>query len=814
MKQLLLLIIALFSFSLGAQSITGKLKDKDGNGVEFAPVTLHSAKDSLLIKGEITDENGKFSFSHLTNGSYFIEASFIGLESLRSKEIQYSGTLLDLGNLSMNPSLETLNEVTIKAKKPLIEIMADKTVLNTDASISTTGLNGLELLRKAPGVTVDNNENISLRGKSGVRIQIDGKTSYLNAQELAGLLKGLSSSDIEAIEIITNPSAKYDAEGNAGIINLRLRKNKNFGMNGSLNASGGYGKYHKSYFGLNLNNRNKKVNTYGSFGVGNNKDWNEMFLYRQQDGSIFDQSQSQVSTGNPLNGKIGVDYYANSKHTFGILINANTQYKHNSWESVSETLISKDEVGSHVDSILSARNTITNKSLNANLNLNYRFSDTLGNEVTIDLDRGLFNLESSSMQPNSYIDATTGELRTQRDFSNETPSDINIYAAKIDYSKMHKPSGTKWTLGSKYANVNTNNTFNFNNIIDGLPVRDPYQSNNFDYTEEVIAGYLNVGGALTKKLNYQLGLRMEHTHTIGDLTRDEIVDPKPADYTDRNYTDLFPSGALTYSINDINSLNLTYSRRLDRPNYQDLNPFEWRLDELTFRKGNPMLTPQYNHNVELSYVLMQASSIGLSYTNSKDVVTDLIETDPLVPNKSFINYRNLSKQRQFSLNINSPLPIKSWWNGYLSANIYKTFYEARFPEYSFDVATPLAVNVYMEHGFTLPDDYSFEISGWFNSAAVWGGSFITKSMGSLDLGAKKTVLGGNGSIKIGLTDILGTAGWNGFSDAIPGLKIDTNGRWESQRVNVNFNYRFGNNNVKSAREHQTGLESEKKRIKN
>ncbi|HRG22728.1 MAG TPA: TonB-dependent receptor, partial [Saprospiraceae bacterium] len=267
MKSLFIFCFLFSISSLFGQQISGTIKDANGNAIEFVSVTLFQSSDSLLVKGEVTDEQGKFYISGTLPGKYYIECSFVGFETFRSTEFTLDDKNgMDLGIIALQASTQMIEEVTVKARKPLIEIQADKMILNTDASISAVGSNGLDLLRKAPGVTIDNNENIQLKGKNGVNVYIDGKPSYLSPSELASLLKGLTSSDIEAIEIITNPSAKFDAQGNAGIINLRLRKNKNFGTNGNLNLSGGYGKYHKSYASLNLNNRNQKVNTFGNFG--------------------------------------------------------------------------------------------------------------------------------------------------------------------------------------------------------------------------------------------------------------------------------------------------------------------------------------------------------------------------------------------------------------------------------------------------------------------------------------------------------------------------------------------------------------------
>lgn len=813
MKQLFTSILFILLFlNIQAQKITGKLIDKNKQALSFATVALFNEADSALIKGALTDEAGLFEMDNIANGKYYIISSYLGYDD-DMKNFEISGSDIILDDIVLNEQTAVLTEVVVKAKKPLIEVLADKTILNMDASLTSGGLNGLELLRKAPGVTVDNNENVQLKGKNGVRIYIDGKPSYLNNQELAGLLKGMTAADIEAIEIITNPSAKYDAQGNAGIINLRLRKNKNFGTNGNLNLYAGYGKFHKSYASLNLNNRNKKINTFGSIGFGSSKYYNESKFYREQNKNTIDQVQEENNKENPLNGKVGIDYYANDKNTIGALINFNTQFKDNVWTSSSRSAITTLSTREVIDSVLQAGNTITRNSINANANINYRYADTIGNEIIVDLDKGYYRSESTSMQPNVYRKTFDGEILNERNFTNETPSDIDINTAKIDYNKSLKKIKSNLSIGAKHATVKTKNTFLLYNIIDGNAVKDFEMSNKFNYTEDVSAAYINLSGVLTKKINYQGGLRYEHTHSIGDLKREAGIPSHEEDYVERDYNNLFPSGALTYTFDPNNVLNLTYSKRIQRPSYQDLNPFDWRLDELTFRKGNPFLKPQYSNNLELSYTVKQAATIGVGYSNAYDLIVDIVERDPGNSNKAFINYKNLAEQEQISLTINSPLPITKWWNGYLSATFFKAFYKARFPEYTFDLATPIATNLYMEHSITLPKNMAFEVSGWFNSGNIWGGSMVSKAQGSLDLGWKKNILQGNGSIKVGFTDLLHTAGWGSTSTVIPGFYFKGSGQWESQRLNINFTYRFGNSQVKSERQRKTGLEDEKNRIK-
>lgn len=818
MFQKLFLSAALLALGLSAataQKISGKALLPDGKPAEFATIMLMNAADSTLAKGAVAELDGAYELPNPKAGEYYLHVSLISYDKYFSPVFNYNGGDLTLDPVKLGIQATELSTVTVAAKKPLIEVKADRTIFNVEASITAAGSNGLELLRKTPGVVIDNNENIQLRGKNGVEVYLDGKRSYMSPQELANLLKGMNASDIEAIEVITNPSAKFDASGNAGIVNIRLKKNKNFGTNGSVNLSGAYGEGPKANASLNLNHRNKAVNIFGNASGGYDEWYNSMNLYRIQNDKVFDQRQKQVSEGSPFNAKVGADLSVGTKHTFGVLANLNTNFMNRSWDSNSRTLISPAATPSSIDSILIASNLITGNNTNANFNFNYRFLDTLGNEFTFDADRGFFRSTNESFQPNFYKNADESEMLSMRAFATNTPTNIDIWTMKGDYErKLGKQKATTLGVGFKIANVKTDNTFDFFNVVDDQNVRDIEQSNHFTYTEQVNAGYVNFFTPLSAKWSLQAGLRMENTHSIGDLERDPSIPAKPEDYVERDYIDWFPSAALTYQLHPMHTLNVTYSRRIDRPSYQDLNPFEWRLDELTFRKGSPFLKPQYADSYELKYTAMQMATVSVNYSRTTDLITDIVEFDASQPNRSFINYRNLASQDNYAISIASPTPIKKWWNGYVNVTMYKSIYKANFPEYQFEAETPIAWNFYAEQTFSLPKGFTYEISGWFNSASIWGGSWLSEPQGSLDMGIQRSVFKGQGTLKLSVTDILLTAPWRSYSDAIPGLIIRGSGNWESRQIKLNFNYRFGNQNVKGARRRATGLEDESKRVKN
>ncbi|MFM2268380.1 MAG: hypothetical protein RL757_1821 [Bacteroidota bacterium] len=833
-------VLLLFLFNISAafsQKISGEIMLPDGKPAEYAAVLLLRGQDSTLVKGAATDEKGNFELDGIEKGDYLISVSFVGYPKFMGQKFSFDGSNLRIETVKLAAQSTELAGVTVTVRKPLIEVKADRTIFNVESSVTAAGSNGLEILRKAPGVTLDNNENIQLKGKNGVEVYVDGKKSYMSQAELVNYLKSIPAADIEAIEIITNPSARFDASGNAGIINIRLKKNKNFGTNGSVNLALAHGISEnwdtkdtgpKESISLSLNNRTKKVNTFGTVSVSDNTWYNNMNLRREQDGRVFDQRQQQVNDNRDLNGKFGLDYFPNSRHTFGVLFNGGTNLQQNKWTSDSRTTISNLSNPNKIDSILVAQNVIAGGRQNVNANFNYRFADTSGHEFVLDVDNGYYNATSNSTQPNTYRTGDDALNIRQNLVKNETPSNINIFTIKGDYNQtLGKES--KLETGFKVANVKTDNQFDFFNVLNNVNVRDLSQSNEFLYTERVSAAYVNYNTnfkfkkivadtaqktkEITQTLGVQFGVRLENTYSIGDLRRDPSQLKLATDYVKRDYTNLFPSAAITFEPNQKHSFAITYSRRIDRPDYENLNPFEWRLDELTYRKGNPFLKPQYSNNFEFKYTLLQFISLSSGYNRTVDGIMDLVERDPLGTGRSYINYRNLAQQDNYNISLSSPTPIKKWWNGYLNVSVYQSIFTAKFPEYSFRLKSPWAVNFYGEQTFSLPKNTTLEVSGWFNSGSIWGGSWYNRPQGSFDIGVQKKVLEGRGSIKLSLSDLFFTAPWSAVGDAIPGFKVSAGGNWESRQVRLNFNYRFGGREVKGARSRETGSESESRRVK-
>jgi iron complex outermembrane receptor protein len=801
-KQFVLLLIIFLSanFAFGQSGvIKGTVSGPDAP-LAFANVILKNATDSSMTKVELTTETGEFSFKSIPFAKYFIEISYLGIAPFGSDVFTLEQALLTLDEFRTETVSSDLATVEVVASRPLIEVQADKTVFNVENTLNSTGTDGFQLLRKAPGVIIDNNDNIILEGKTGVQIYINGKPSPLSGEDLTNFLRSLQSSDIAAIEIITQPSSKYDAAGNAGIINIRLKKDKRLGTNGTVAAGYSRGKNNRYNGSISFNNRTKKTNVFGTYSNNFGETWSFINLDRIQEGVRYNSQTEALDSRTTHNSRIGFDVFPHANHTFGVLLSG-TFYERDS-KGLTSTPISP--VGTEQpDQILKAQSIINNNNANLAGNINYRFADTLGHELTFDLDYGRYDRERTSFQPNEYLNGEQTTQLFERNFRMITPTAIDIFTAKLDYSQ--NLLGAKVGIGAKYSLVNTDNTFDFYDVIEGNDEFNADRSNVFLYSENINAAYINISKKW-EKWNVQAGLRAEQTISEGDLTSTQTSEE---DNVKRNYLDWFPSGGITYTPNFTSSWALTFSRRIQRPNYQTLNPFESQIDELSFSKGNPFLQPQYTNNVKLSHTYKYRLTTSISYSYIRDFFANI--TDTLGSTRNFLITRNIANQEVWNLGVSYPFQVAKWWSVYLSVNAFHASYQGS--DEKFRAIDQSTVSFYGQNTFSLPKGFRLEVSGWFSSPSVWGGTYLTRSMGSLDLALQKKFLNDRLSVRLAVSDVLFTSFWRAdmrFGD----LYIDGSGGWESRQGRINISYAFGNNEVKNNRKRKTGLEDEDSRIGN
>ena len=791
---LALLFISIVSFS--QNTIKGKIVDDENQPLEAAVISLIDASNKKFLKAALSNEDGLFSLENLKSGSYQIKISILGFKEL-TKDLNLTKSI-NLGTIQLQSEAENLDEVVIKTEKPMVQVLADKTVFNVQNTINAAGDSGFDLLRKAPGIIVDNNDAVVVEGKTGVLFYIDGKPSVLRGQDLTNFLKTLQSSDIESIEIITQPSSKYDAEGNAGIINIVLKRDKSLGINGTIGSGFTYGDFARYNNSVSFNNRNKKTSFYGTFSnrVGNSFDY--INLFRTQNNTIFDSRSESQRYNNSNNARFGFDYYLDKKSTFGIILSGNFN------DGISET-DSRTPItlmgNTNPDQVLVAGSDTRSDVSNLYGNINYKFSNKKGYSVNVDVDFGRYKSDRNNLQPNTYFNGNESQVLSEVINFMVTPITINLITSKIDYEQNLWKG--KLGLGVKYSNINTENQFDFFNRINGQDIIDMDRTNNFQYDERINAAYVNYSRNL-KKWTIQAGLRVEQTSSDGILTSEQVNNN---DRVKRNYTDWFPSGGLTYQANQTNSLALIYSRRIQRPNYQSLNPFVYNIDELSFSQGNPFLQPQYTDNIRLSHTYKYTLTTSLSYSFIRDFSAQV--TEAVGSDQSVLIARNVANQRVVNLGVSYPTKFNKWWNVYVSVNAYRSMFEATNED--FNPISRNSLSLYAQNTFKLPNNWRAEVSGWYSSPSIWGGTYETRSLGSLNIAVQKKLFKDKMTLRVAVNDVLFTSPWAGdtrFGD----VTILGDGGNDSRQFRINLTYNFGRNEIKKARKRDTGIEDEKGRI--
>lgn len=798
--------ILLLGGTLNAQysSIKGQLQDDSGNAVIYANVAVYNSADSSLVKVETSDEAGIFFVKGLSDGKYDLTASFLGYDQLRKDDIEIaSGATADLGVLPMKTASVELETAVVTAKRPIIEVKSDRTVFNVQGTINSSGDNGLDLLRKAPGVLIDNNNNITVLGRSGVIFYVDGKRLPLAGDDLTSYLQNLNSEQIDKIDIITNPGARYEAEGNAGIIDIRLKRNENHGTNGSVSSNLTKATFWRSNVNLSLNHRNDLLNSFGQISFNDNKTFQEMDFDNFQNGIriVNDVDMTNENRGAFL--RWGTDFNIGEGQTIGFLVSGNINESQGFTDS--EDFISSQSTPNQVDSILVADNLSDRDFNSQTYNLNYMLNKEKST-LSINADYGRYRRDAETDQPNVYVSPDRTKVLNEQNTAYSSPNDIDIMTFKLDYET--DLAGGRLGVGSKLSRVETDNTFLFYEVEDGMELRDDRRSNLFYYDEKVYAAYTSYARSLTEKISMNAGLRIERTDARGELEAflPELQEPP----VDLEYTSYFPSAGISWSAAPTRVFSINYGRRINRPDYNVLNPFKEQISLLSFSKGNPFLQPEIVNNLELGFLLNYRYNFKLAYSRTTDQITRLIGPDDSDPRAGFINWDNLAEQTILSMNISAPVQFSQKWNAYFNFSASRMDNQADYGDGVIVDLQAFTYNIYQQHTFTLPKGFTAEVSGWFNGPGIWGGVFEYDTSWSLNLGLQKKFLDDKLNVRLSAQDIFLQAYWSGKSE-FDGLLAFGEGQWDSRRISMSVSYNFGNQKVKS-RNRKTGLEDEASRI--
>lgn len=766
--------------------------------LQSAVVTLHQAKDHSIVKTELTDNSGVAVLSKILAGQYYCEISFIGHRSDTTAIFTIGDEASKKFNIRLASQNDNLKEVVVRATKPFVQFDKGNIVVNPDASPSNAGTSLLELLEKMPGVTVDQDGTVSLKAKTNVMIMVDGKLTYLSGTDLANLLSSMSSSQVDQVELITNPPAKYDASGNAGIINIKTKRNRQRGFNGNLNVSYGQGRYPKTNNSFSFNYRDGKFNTWLNYSINYNKFYSDLYALRTYyDGAgkpVAKLDQPTYFGGHFLNNTVraGVDFFASTKTTLSVS-GMGTWTKRESDNKAVASWLGEDD---SVDSSLTTISHTDYKLKNGGLTLSLRHVFSPKQEFSVDLDGLTYDIHNNQMFINTFLtpggknDASTGDI----------PSTLKIVTAKADYSHQLN-SGPRFEAGFKLSHIETDNKaiYEYN---DGSGWQPDYgKTNQFLYNENIQAVYASMDHRW-EKVSFQAGLRYENT----SYDADQLGNPVRKDSSfSRQYGGLFPSGNITWQADSLNSFTVTAGRRIDRPAFQRLNPFVFIVNKYTYETGNPYFKPQYSWNLELTHQFKNALTTTLSYSIIKDYFSQLFLTDS--SGVLYYSQGNVGKAHIAGLSVSTSLKIFPWWSlsGQALLN-YKNFKGYVWNDFQSSV---WQFNISANNQFVIDENYTAELSGFFTGPARNDLQESLLPTGQLNIGVARNVLKKKGTLKLSARDVLHTqimAGNTTFQSAHEYFKI----RRDSRVITLAFTYRFGKP-LKSVKR-SNGAEEEMQRV--
>ncbi|GAB4025514.1 TonB-dependent receptor domain-containing protein [Spirosoma gilvum] len=782
--------------------LTGAIWDDSGKPLPFASIALLRSPDSSLVKGTISQESGSYALDNIRPGQYRLVASAVGYAPGRSELVLVGTTPIQLPVLTLQAATKSLREVAVAARKPLFEQQIDRLVINVQSSITAAGGSALDILERSPGITVNRqNNSLTLSGKGGVMVMLNAKLTRLPIATVMEMLAGMPASDIEKIELITSPPARYDAEGDAGLINIVTKKNSAYGTNGSLSATVGYGWYERPSATLNLNHRQQKLNLYGSYSFVRNRSWEEYALNRvvsQTDVPLMTDIVSNRFTLRTIHtARLGFDYTLNPHTTLSGLISGFS----NKWSADMPTRSSIWKNGE-----LISQNTIqsdrTNQWKHGLINLTLRHVFTNKQEWSLDIDRLYYYNQNPAYYANTiqYLQAATQDKQQFRTLK-ETP--VRMWVLKTDFTK---PLGTKGRLetGLKTSIASLNNSVTLDRQTGDRWQADTLFTNQYSLTETILAGYVSLNQPLDAKTTLQAGVRYEYTQT-------DIDTPEGNSLVHRRYGNFFPTIFLSRKLNRQHTVNLTYTRRITRPSYDALAPFFVFYDPNTFLSGNPALFPAISDAIQGSYIFKDIYAFSIKYTQSRNVIAPLQPHLNPATNQLYYYPENMARQNTLSLTTSLPIKITSWWQ---SQNNLTGLYQNLTTTYQNQPINQALYTLQLtsSHTIKLPRRFTAEVTGMYQGPFV-SGLYRTLASGQVTVGVQKLLPADKGTLRLAVSDLFWTNVYRTQSN-LPTLNLNDRGTYHFEPRVVQFTYmrNFGSQTVKAANRRVTGSEEERGRL--
>ncbi|MGV3631911.1 MAG: TonB-dependent receptor domain-containing protein [Bacteroidota bacterium] len=806
-KFSLVILLVLPFFRLFAQetneagfTIEGSVQDAGRLALKDEVVFLYAKADSALIKTEFTDESGIFRFQQIKAGNYFICVKNPDFQRFCSEELVLDKNL-GLETFTLLKNEKELKEVAVVGKKPYIERTPGKMTVNVEQSIQSTGSSAFEIIEKSPGVAVSMTDQISVNGKQGIVVQVNGKSLQMSGADLANYLRGIPSSSIEKIEFILNPSSKYDAAGSI-IVDIRMKKDTRYGTNGNVNLSYGQGVYHKVNTGISLNHRTKKWNFFGNYSYADRKAFNHLELERKfytndtfklaynQDNYIKFPFKNNIFRG-------GFDYEIDSVSTLGLIVSGVSNKFNPNGRNVTD-VYNEDYVPV---STFETENRSKDSWYSSGVNVNYRRNtDTLGSTFSMDLDYARYGNQTEQNFTTNYYDLNGAPLQTPYLLYGDLSGLLSIYSLKADRSRVFK-NGSNFDFGAKTSYVEADNDIRFYDRSNSGNIYDSLKSNHFIYTENINAAYANYNFQ-HKKWSYQLGLRVENTNITGN----QLVYQQKFD---TSYIQVFPSVSVRFRANDKHSFDFNVNRRIDRPSYDQLNPFKFYLDPTTFKEGNPYLKPQTTLGLDIGHLFKDKYYTLVGIARTYNNITEIIAPSPYQQNITIQTNVNLESVDLIYANISLPFDLAKWWTLRLDLNGYLALYSGNVANTQISGNGTYNGNVNMVNNIILSKNHTLEITGNYRSREVYAFDSINR-IWSVGFGYQAKILKNKGTIRVNFTDVF-------FSNQISADVTFTDYREsflvtrETRVATIGFTYRFGSaqNNM---RRRQGGADDLKQRV--
>lgn len=797
MKQLILVLVLLvYSTIIFSQqqkfAVTGKFIDSLSN-LELANTSIKIIdQETGNVLNELSTEKAGFFSISLQNGKYFLIATHIGYKPFKLS-FNVLNTDIDLPILTLSTEIKKLQEVTVEAKKPPITISAGKTTLNISESVLATGNTALELLSLAPGVEVSDLGDINLKGKP-VMVYVDGKPSYLNGEQLKSMLSSMQSSSIDKIELMSNPSARYDAAGQA-IINIKTKRLNKKNLNSTFNSGIGVSKYLRYNSGIDINYLKNKLNLYGGYDFSHNgNNYLPVSNRTSFDGvSLFyiTESENEVRKNNNNIYRAGIDYYFNQNTSVGFLLKG-------SFNNRDKDIIGKTYFGTPAsyDSLINTNTNGNAQFVSTATNVYYKTtSDSGKKEFLFNLDYYRYNQQWADSFITQFKDKTGNSYRVNDLRRDNSPVIINIYASAADYTQNLKDG--KIEAGLKYSYIKTDNDVHWENNFGTGWKNDVLKSNYFIYKESIFAAYAGITKNI-KKWEFQVMLRTEHTNVLGQsITLDSTFK--------KRYTNWFPVVNITNKINSKNEINLSYRKSIERPFYNYVNPFLIYRGQYSYFQGNPNMNPASTHSVELAYSYASKLVATLNYSYSKNFIGVFYKQNDQtkIITQYYDNYNYFD---DWSADITYSQNITSWW--FLNSSFIINTFTGRHDTISLGTTIPYTL-INVSNVFNLKKaGIRIELSGRYRSKFN-DGFYTYDPYGSLTMGIQKDILKKKGLLKLAIRDIFKTIAFN-YKASYQNIDIYSTHPNDSRFVQLSFTYKFGKQFANKTR--KSNIESETNRI--